>query len=291
MSEGPAWAREGRNWPNRAHSRFVDVGRMRWHVQMIGSGPPMLLLHGTGAATHSWRALAPLLADQFTVIAPDLPGHGFTHGRPLGGLSMSAMARAVGDLLRALDMAPPIIVGHSAGAAIAVRMPLDGLAAPTAIVGLGAALLPFPGLAAKLFPTMARLLFVNPLAPHFFARLARTRGETARFLERNMGSRIDDEGIALYETLFSSPGHIAGAITMMANWDLDRLQRDLPRLQTPLLLVHGENDAAIPLSSARRATGLVGNGRLIALPGIGHLAHEERPDEVAEIIRKFAGEL
>ena len=51
---------------------------LRWHVQMMGTGPQVLLLHGAGAATHSWRDVAPLLARDFTVIAPDLPGHGFT---------------------------------------------------------------------------------------------------------------------------------------------------------------------------------------------------------------------
>ncbi len=294
MNNAPRWDVEGRDWPNRAHSRFVDTGRMRWHVQVMGPedkrAPVMLLLHGTGAATHSWRALTPLLAEHFTIVAPDLPGHGFTVGRPAGGLSMPAMARAVADLLRTLKIEPDIIVGHSAGAAIAIRMAIDGLAAPRAIVGLDAALLPFPGLAAKLFPSLARLLFVNPLAPHFFARLGRTKGETARFLHRSTGSRIDAEGIACYERLFSTPAHCAGAITMMADWDLASLKRDLPRLTTPLLLVHGEDDTAIPLATARDAAALVGDGRLITLPDLGHLAHEERPDEVAAIIAQFVGE-
>lgn len=290
MSSAPRWEVEGRDWPNRASSRFVDNGRMRWHVQVMGNGPALLLLHGTGAATHSWRALAPLLAAHFTVVAPDLPGHGFTTGRPAGGLSMLAMARAVGDLLRTLTIEPAIIVGHSAGAAIAIRMALDGLATPRAIVGLDAALLPFPGLAAKLFPSLARLLFVNPLAPHFFARLGRTKGETAKFLARSTGSHIDAEGIAFYERLLATPAHCGGAITMMADWDLESLKRDLPCLRTPLLLIHGEEDSAIPLSSARDAAAMAGDGRLTALSGLGHLAHEERPKEVAAIIAGFARE-
>ena len=290
MTTAPRWAVEGADWPNRAHSRFVDAGRMRWHVQLIGEGPVLLLLHGTGAATHSWRALAPLLAGQFTVVAPDLPGHGFTSGRPVGGLSMTAMARAIGDLLWALEIAPRVIVGHSAGAAIAIRMTLDELASPQAIVGLDAALLPFPGLGARLFPSLARLLFLNPFAPHFFARLARTPGETARFLRRSTGSRIEDEAVIFYERLFATSGHCAGAITMMADWDLDALKVDLPRLETPLLLIHGDADAAIPLSNARDAVALVGKGRLVPLAGLGHLAHEERPGDVAAIIQDFAGE-
>lgn len=286
----PRWDVEGRDWPHRGASRFVTVGRMRWHVQVMGDGPPLLLLHGTGAATHSWRGLAPLLAERFTIVAPDLPGHGFTTGRPAGGSTMAAMARAIGDLLAALDIVPTAIIGHSAGAAIAVRMALDGIAAPAAIVGLNAAVLPFPGLGAKLFPTLAKMLFVNPFAPHVFARMMRTSGETGRFLARSTGSRIDAAGVACYERLFGTSDHCAGALAMMTSWDLESLARDLPRLRTPLLLIHGEGDTAIPIATAREAAGLMVDGRLVALPGLGHLAHEERPAEVAALIRHYMEE-
>ncbi|KQU47379.1 alpha/beta hydrolase [Sphingomonas sp. Leaf339] len=287
MSAAPRWDVEGRDWPNRAHSRFVDAGHLRWHVQTWGDGPVLLLLHGTGAATHSWRALAPLLAADFTIIAPDLPGHGFTTGRPIGGLSMPAIARSLADLLRVMAQVPDVVVGHSAGAAIMIRMAIDGLAKPAALVGLDAALLPFPGLAAQLFPALARALFVNPLAPHLFAQMARRSGETGRFLARSTGSRIDAEGVRYYQRLFATSGHCAGAITMMADWNLEALRRDLSRLSTPLLLVHGEGDTAIPIATAQTAAAMVGDGRVMPLAGLGHLAHEERPGEVAAIIRRF----
>lgn len=293
MSAGPQWARLGPGWPNRAASRFVDSGPLHWHVQIMGSddAPVLLLLHGTGAATHSWRDLMPLLATRFRVIAPDLPGHGFTTGRLPGRRAMPAMARALGDLLHTLDLAPQVIVGHSAGAAIAIRMVLDGLARPCALVGIGAALLPIPGLAGALFPQLARLLFVNPFAPHLFAQMARTPGETARFLARSTGSKIDPAAIAAYESLFATPGHCAGAITMMADWDLPGLRRDLPRLATPLLLLHGERDAAIPLADARRAATMIAGAQMVSLRGLGHLAHEESPAEIATHINAFVQEV
>jgi magnesium chelatase accessory protein len=292
MSSAPRWEVEGRSWPNRAASRFVQVGRLRWHVQIMGpdDAPVLLLLHGTGAASHSWRDLAPLLATRFRVVAPDLPGHGFTTGRPAGGLAMAAMARATGDLMKALALDPAVVVGHSAGAAIAVRMAIDGVARPRAIVGLCAALLPIQGLAGVLFPSLARLLFVNPLAPHVFAQMARKPGETARFLARSTGSAIDAAGVACYESLFATPGHCAGAVTMMADWDLPGLRRDLARLDLPVLLVHGAADAAIPLTHAHHATTIMANARLVPLPDLGHLAHEEKPPQVADIIAEFARE-
>lgn len=289
MSDAPRWAVEGRDWPLRAHSRFVAAGRLRWHVQQLGeaAAPPLLLLHGTGAATHSWRDLAPLLARRFAVTAIDLPGHGFTTGRPSGGLALPAVARAVAELMAVLEISPALVVGHSAGAAVALRMVADTLVAPRGVVGLGAALLPFPGLAARLFPALAKLLFVNPFAPLLLSRIARVPGETGRFLARSTGSRIDDAGVDEYARLFACSGHIAGAIGMMAEWDLAPLKNALPTLTVPLLLLHGEADATVPPSSARDVAALVPGTQVALLPGLGHLAHEERPDEIATRILAF----
>ena len=79
------WARDGADWPHAAHSRFVEVAGQRWHVQLLpgpaADAPVVLLVHGTGASTHSWRALMPLLARRAAVLAVDLPGHGFSRPR------------------------------------------------------------------------------------------------------------------------------------------------------------------------------------------------------------------
>jgi len=85
----PSWELDGQDWPNRDCSRFMTAAGLRWHVQCAGTGPVCLLLHGTGASTHSFRDLLPQLAQTFTVVAPDLPGHGFTERpRDLAGLSL-----------------------------------------------------------------------------------------------------------------------------------------------------------------------------------------------------------
>ena len=67
MGDALDWNRDGAAWPNHAVSRLVDAGGVRWHVQRMGRGPVLLLVHGTGASTHSWRALMPLLATRFDV--------------------------------------------------------------------------------------------------------------------------------------------------------------------------------------------------------------------------------
>ena len=287
----PRWEREGVGWPLAEHSSFVAAASLRWHIQRLGAGPPLLLMHGTGAATHSWARLAPLLAAHHEIVSLDLPGHGFTTGRPRGGLALPAMARAIAELLNTLGVVPRLIVGHSAGAAIALQMVKDRLADPAGVVGIAPALEPFPGLAGRIFPTLAKLLFVNPLAPHIFAGMARVPGETARFLARSTGSTIPEADAAFYARLFGTSDHCAGAIGMMADWDLTPLAAALPGLGIPLLLIHGAKDSAIPLASAEAVAGRVPGARVEMLADAGHLAHEEWPDRVATLIETFAAEV
>jgi magnesium chelatase accessory protein len=283
----PEWSREGRDWPHRETSRFVEAGGLRWHVQVQGCGPVALLLHGTGAATHSWRGLAPLLGKEFTIVAPDLPGHGFTSAPRAEGYSLPAMAHGVAALLDALEMRPSLVVGHSAGVAIAARMALDG-ATRAPLVSINGALQPFPGPARTFFPTIARALVLNPFVPKLVSLQGQSRTLVARFLERSTGSRIDADGARLYQLLFACSGHCAAALAMMANWDLVALEKDLSRFADPLLLIAGDRDAAIPPSVARTVAGMVSASELVLLPQRGHLAHEEDPSGVARLISDFA---
>jgi magnesium chelatase accessory protein len=283
----PDWAIEGKDWPNRAASRFVDAGGYRWHIQQMGEGPVCLLLHGTGAATHSWRDMLPLLAQDFMVVAADLPGHGFT-GPNLGQKpSLEGISGSVGQLLRMLELKPDLVVGHSAGVAIAAQMLLDQKW-QVPLVGFAPALMPFPGLAARIFPQLARLLFTNPFVSIIFSRMAAYPGETGRFLKRSTGSHLDTAGVEYYTRLFSKSGHCDGAIRMMANWRLEALQGRLGEFVSPALLVHPTLDSAIPASAVASAAALIPNCEQLELAGLGHLAHEEAPAEAAAIVTEFA---
>jgi magnesium chelatase accessory protein len=275
--------RDAASWPHHAHSRYIRAGSLDWHVQEFGAGPPLLLLHGTGASTHSFRALAPLLARDHQVIACDLPGHGFTENHRARDLTLPGMAQAIGALLQALNCTPQAVIGHSAGCAVAVRMHLDEIIHTPLIIGLNAALLPFPGAAGRLFPSMARALFLNPLAPVVFASQANRRS-VARLIA-GTGSTLDEQGIALYARLFETSAHVSGAIGMMAQWDLETLSADLPRLTAKLALIVGADDKAVPAGQAETVKGLVPNASVISLSGLGHLAHEEAPETVEASIR------
>lgn len=285
--EAPVWAVDGRDWPNREASRFVSAGGLTWHVQEAGSGPPLLLLHGTGAATHSFRDLLPILARDFHVLAPDLPGQGFSAMPHSSGLSLEGMAGLVGALCRSLGFEPALAAGHSAGAALLLGLSLRGQANPRAIVALNGALRPIEGVA--LLSPLAKLLFLNPFTPKIFAWRAKRREAVEHLLE-STGSRIDARGVTLYQRLFSRPGHIAGTLGMMANWNPGWLSGRLGRLGPQLLLVTGAGDKAIPPADAPGIAARVPRGRVLALPAGGHLVHEEEPERIAGIIREAARE-
>jgi magnesium chelatase accessory protein len=282
------WSRDGRDWPNREASQFVEAAGFKWHVQRMGEGTPLLLLHGTGAATNSWRELAPILARRFTIVAPDLPGHGFTQSPPAHRLSLPGMASDVSALLRVLGAKPEIVVGHSAAAAILARMCLDGKIAPQLLVSLNGAFMPFGGVAHHLVAPLAKLLVMNPLAPRIFAWQASHPGAVERLLQ-NTGSSIDPEGIAFYRTLVRSPVHVGAALRMMANWRLEPLLHDLPQLAIRLVLVAADNDRSISPDVARQVREIYPQAIIERLPQLGHLAHEEQPQVIADIIERYAG--
>jgi magnesium chelatase accessory protein len=283
MSDRLIFERDARDWPNREASRFVDAAGLRWHVQVMGEGPVVLLVHGTGASTHSFGRLAPILAKTFTVVVPDLPGHGFTDLPPRERLSLPGMAEDLAALLQALELSPVLDVGHSAGAAILVQMALDGRAKPKAIVSINGALLPFGSIAGQFFSPMAKLLALNPFVPRFLSWRAANPEAVARLI-RNTGSNLPPEDVGRYSRLFQTENHVAAALGMMANWDLFALERNLHRLDVPLILAVGGGDRAIAPEDAFTVRDHVPDAKVVLLRGAGHLAHEERPQDVADIV-------
>lgn len=282
------WERDGSDWPNRSASRFMSAGGLNWHIQQMGQGPVVLLLHGTGAATHSWRGLAPLLAERYTVIAPDLPGHGFTAVPPPSRLSLPNMAAALNALLRRLDVSPQLVVGHSAGAAILAHMCLAGQIRPRAMISLNGALLPFRGLQGVLFSPAAKLLAKTRFFPRHFARRAAKYPVEAERMVQNVGSTLDAVGIDYYRRLMRSERHVAATLAMLSNWDLEPLSHELFRFEPALVLVAAANDRSVDPRTASRVAKLVPSAQVVYLSGLGHLAHEEEPDKIAELIDQVA---
>lgn len=275
------------DWPHRAASRIVSVQPHRWHVQILGSGEDVLFLHGAGASAHSWHRLVPLLQDRFRMIMPDLPGHGFTRS-PRGRARLSDVARDLGALLTQLESRPRMIIGHSAGGAVALEMVRLGVASPERVVVINGALENFRGPASWLFPVMARVLALNPLTGFL---LSSGSPAQVRNLIGASGSELDDEALALYQRLIRRKAHVDGTLAMMAQWTLQELNAALPDIAVPTLFLHGDGDQAVGVAVARRAAAAMPTADLHVLQDVGHIAQEEAPQIVADEILRFAARM
>lgn len=274
------WESQGRDWPHAAHSRFVQAAGVRWHVQQAGTqGPRVLLLHGTGASSHTWRDMFLPLAQHTQVLAIDLPGHGFSSLAQGNGMSLPGMAHGISALLHQLDWPAQAFIGHSAGAAIAAQMVIDQALKPLVLIGINPAWLPLPGLAGLLFPPAAKLLAITPLVPQWFARQASNPDMLEKLLQ-STGSRLDERGQALYAQLVASPSHAQGALKMMAAWDLSAGEHKLRQLRCPVRLLIGDKDGTVAPAQAQHALALLNDGQMQNWPAYGHLLHEEAPGEV-----------
>lgn len=273
------------DWPGRSASRIVAAKPHRWHVQVTGKGPDVLLLHGAGASSHSWAALMPHLADRHRVIALDLPGHGWTRS-PRGRARLGDVASDIAALCVQEGWSPELVIGHSAGGAISLELARQGLLQPRQLVVVNGALENFRGAAGVLFPVMAKVLALNPFTGLLISQGGRSVQQVRSILS-SAGSTLDDAGLARYAHLIQRRAHVDGTLAMMAQWSLDDLNRALPDIAVPTLFLHGEKDGAVDLSVARRAASVMPMAELVTLPGVGHLAQEEVPDRVAAEIRRF----
>lgn len=271
------------DWPFRAQSRRIRVSPHDWWVIDTGptDAPVILLLHGAGGSGHSFRALIPHLSDRYRVIVPDLPGQGCTRAGGMRRLGLDAMSEDLTRLCLSAGIAPQAVIGHSAGAAIALRM--ADLLPLKAIVGINAALGTFDGAAGVMFPLMARALAATPFVGSAVSRLWGT-APTVNKLLSGTGSPLDAAGQAQYLALVRDSSHVNGTLGMMAQWRLDGLMARLPSLQNPVLLIASDRDNAVPPKVSRDAVTHMPNATYAEIAGFGHLVHEEAGAKVADIL-------
>ncbi|RED12898.1 alpha/beta fold hydrolase BchO [Pontivivens insulae] len=272
------------DWPHRAHSLFIESAPHRWHIQRMGQGPTALLLHGAGASTHSFAPLMSRLADHFDLVAVDLPGQGFTQLGTRGRCGLSAMAEDIAALCASLDLTPQLIVGHSAGAAIALRLSTCLPQQPREIVGINGAFAEFEGLAGLFFPMMAKALTLNPFVAGTFSRLAGSKRNVQRLIE-GTGSTISAEGLSCYQHLVSQPAHVEATLAMMAQWNLAELRAIVQQIETQCRFLVGNLDKAVPPRTSEQLAHRLANAACEYAQDVGHLLHEEAPDLAANFVR------
>lgn len=256
----------------------------------VGSGPTLLLLHGTGATHQSWLPIVPLLAQRYRLLLPDLPGHGDSATPPRADFSLDHMVARLGAWLKAREERPVAVIGHSAGAAIGAQGLLDRIFPAQQMIALNPALLPFPGLQQPLFSGAAKVLSRVPLVASLVADRARDPEAISNLL-RGIGSQPRPDTLNRYQQVFRRSEHVQAVLNMMAAWDLRSLSARLPELTAPLLLLGGLSDRAVRANDLRELAVRLPNASARLLAGAGHLMHEDQPEDIARIIQEWLSQL
>ncbi|MCP9271868.1 alpha/beta fold hydrolase [Mycolicibacterium arenosum] len=273
--------------------KFIDIHGER--IAFREAGDPdapeaLLLIHGMAGSSHTWRAIMPKLAKKYRVVAPDLLGHGES-SKPRSDYSLGAFAVGLRDLLDELGIESATVVGQSLGGGIAMqflyqhpdycrRLVLISSGGLGQDVGLVLRLLSAPG-AELVMPIIAPqpvLKAGNAVRSFLSARGLRSpRG--AEMWSAYSSFADPATRSAFLRTLRSVVDYRGQAVSA-----LNRLQM---RAEMPTLAIWGEDDTIIPVDHAYAALEVRPDCRLEVLPDVGHFAHVEAPDLVAELLDEF----
>jgi pimeloyl-ACP methyl ester carboxylesterase len=258
-----------------------------------GSGPVVLLIHGITSSADAWREVVPALASRYTVVAPDLLGHGGS-AKPRGDYSLGAYASGLRDLMAALGHERATVVGHSMGGGIAMqlayqfperveRMVLVSSGGLGKEVGLVLRAATLPG-AEWVLPVITRR------GPRDVVLLG-----SSLMSRVGMRTRADARGTALGLSSLSDPRarraflHTARSIIDGAGQRVSATDRLYLAENMPTLIVWGERDPMIPAEHGIAAHALIPHSRLELFPGAGHYPFDEDPERFAEVLHDFIG--
>ncbi|OBI13775.1 hypothetical protein A5712_04525 [Mycobacterium sp. E2327] len=273
--------------------QFRTIHGYRRAFRIAGSGPALLLIHGVGDKSESWGPVHAKLAQRFTVIAPDLLGHGESD-KPRADYSLPAFANGMRDLLAVLGIERVTVVGHSFGGGVAMQFAYQyphlverlvlvsaggvesdvSFALRLAAMPLGSealAMVRVPGAlpAMRVFGRAVQALLGS-------TKFGRDAVDTVRLLE---GFRDPAALAAFARTLRSVVDGRGQYVTM--------LDRSYLVQSVPVQIIWGEDDVVIPVSHARTADAAIAGSRLAIFEKSGHVPHHDHPDRFVEVVERF----
>jgi pimeloyl-ACP methyl ester carboxylesterase len=277
-------------------SRFIELNGLKVHYKQAGQGTPaLLLLHGFGASTFSWREVLSPLAKYGTVIAYDRPAFGLT-SRPMPGegtgespYSSEVQADMVVAMMDAKNIERAVLVGNSAGGTIAMLAALRHSERVQALVLVDAAIYQSGGASDWMRP-----LFQTPQMRRIGPLLMRS---------------IQNWGNDFLRSAWHDPGKITPEIwsgyrkpLQAENWDRalwelylasrsPGLSNRLTEIKTPALVITGDDDRIVPTENSIRLARELPNAKLVVIPNCGHVPHEECPAEFLQAVAEFLGTL
>lgn len=284
--------------------RFLDVEGMTIHYEEAGQGDPIVLIHGFGGSTYTWRHNIDSLAQAGHVYAIDLPGFGYSHRTSKPVFTLTEQARFIAKFLEAVERNPTrfpsersqrrlVLVGNSMGAAVALRFALDYpeltralvLSAPSVFVTL-----PW----SRLVGVFAVPLIGRALARTIYYYALANKRAAARMMASAYGSRIDEVTDEMRES-WLRPMRVRGSADSALGLARSREERSfsecLDRIRAPVLILAGGRDRAVPMWSVERLQNRLANSELVVLDEAGHLLQEDEPDQFSRLVLEFLSDL
>lgn len=258
--------------------------------RMEGSGPAVLLIHGIAGSSTAWRDVMPMLSRDYTVIAPDLIGHGHS-AKPLGDYSLGAYASGMRDLLGALGVTRATMVGQSFGGGVAMQISYQHPECCERLVLVDSGGL---GREVSWILRLMTLPGTEYLMPVLFPSIVRERGNEVSRLLHSRGvhlARIGEMWRA-YTSLTESANRHSFIRTIRSVIDpggqtVSAMDRLYLAARLPTLIVWGKQDTIIPVSHAYAAHEAIPGSRLEIIEGSGHFPHVETPARFLEILVDF----
>ena len=264
--------------------KMVRVRDRLVHVDQAGRGEPVLLLHGFGCSSHSWRLVIPALARRYRVIAPDLNGHGWTQRpRDASAYTLEGQEAMLLGLLERLGVERFHLVGHSYGGGLAIWLAARHPQRVRSLALLAAAL---PAYSQQQRQAWARFRGLNWLMVHFFvlSRPAVRRALDLCFHDRRL---VTPELVDAYRTRLLVEGVEDAYYGLLAPVDMTAPDVDHATLRVPTLVVWGDDDKVASLAEAELHTRTMAQAEFVVLPSCGHAAMEEKPQELLSHLLPF----
>jgi len=256
-----------------------------------GRGPAIVLVHGITSTSATWERVLPYLATRFTVIAPDLIGHGES-AKPRGDYSLGAYASGVRDLMVSLGQESATFVGHSLGGGVVMQLAYQfpercerlvlvdsgGLGRDVSLL-LRAATLPLSEMVLPVIAS-ARLLDAGRAVGRLFGRVGLQAGTDMAELARGHASLADPEARAAFV-------HTLRTVVDPGGQRVNATDRLYLAENVPFMLVWGEDDPIIPVEHGLAAHDLVPSSRLEVFEGAGHFPHMDDPQRFLDVLLDF----
>jgi pimeloyl-ACP methyl ester carboxylesterase len=256
----------------------------RWFFLDEGQGPDLLLLHGLGASSFSWRDNLAPLSRHFRVLAPDLPGHGSSPAPLTADYRPEALAQGVLEFMDRRGLAEVAVAGNSLGGGLALLLARDHPQRVTALILLA------PAVALTRIPWIFYPLRLPGLGLLAAALMGPWIIPLALRLAYHRWDRITPQVVAGYAAPFRDLRRRLALRRLCRQarlQPLEEIEAWLKSVRQPTLIIWGQKDRILPVAQAHWLKARLPQAELVLLPQVGHAPQEEAPEEVNKIIIDF----